>query len=133
MRLGQGNQALQGAEPVDTPVSKKSVRPGGGLWADQTATIEPVPRSLLDAAALMGVDMSVARCETARFGAGVGGDDLLAMIEHTNDPGLATDPNLPPQILRRDGVVRLVKLDVAVAMDLPPRFDKAGKKRVRQR
>ncbi len=55
------------------------------------------------------------------------------MIEDADDAGLAANPDLAAEILRRHRIIRLVELDVAVAMHLAPRLGEARKQRIGQR
>ena len=127
--LGEADQALQRTQAVDAAPGEERLGLGAGERTDQPAALEPIMGAALHAAAFVGVDVRVACGKAAGFRPGVQRDHFLTMIEDAHDPGLAADPHLAAEILRRHRVVSLVELDVTVAVHLAPGLGEAREER----
>ena len=83
--------------------------------------------------AFVGVEVLVGGGEAAGLDAHVGADRLHAVVEQAHQPGVDAQPDLAADVLGRRGVVRLLVLGVAVAVDSAVHLDEAGEDRGGQR
>lgn len=73
--------------------------------------------TLFDQRSFVGVDMLGAGREATGLNPGMNADLLHLLVIDAHNPGLGADPDAPADILRRDRVVGLGELHMAVAVD----------------
>ena len=130
---GQGDQALEHADPFDPSLPEHRLGPPVGLRADEGDLPQKPRRAALHRRDFPGVDVLRLRAEAARLALDVDGDLVHPVVEDPHQPPVPADPDLTSQILRRHGVVCLGHLDVAIAVDRPLGLAERGEPPRRQR
>ena len=123
----QMQETLQRANGLDAAPLQHRDRPRGARRPENPAAAEQVLGAALDGGDLMGMDMVGVGREATGFGAGVDADLLHLEVKDAHEPRLGAYPQLPADKLRGHGIVRLLKLDVAVAVNRALGFGEAGK------
>ena len=117
---GQGKQALNNAMPLDASYGNHRLGPCMGLRTDRTSLTKQVRDALLKAVDLGLMDMIDRRAEAAMLMPGMNRDLLMLVIEDPHGAAVPSGPDLPPEILRRNGVVGPGNLHVPISANLPP-------------
>jgi len=113
----EGKQSLQNAHAFGSALLQKAFRPSAAMGPEKTAAFEEIIGAALDHGTFARVDMRVVRRKAAGFGAHVNGDRFEPLVENADQPRLGPQPHVATDVLRRDGIERMLIGDVAVAMD----------------
>src|SRR5208337_5678359 len=128
----------QAQEALDDPYAfhpaggNRRLGPANALRSDQPHAAQQPARAPLHSADLLRDDMPRVGAETPRLALGITGDQFHPVVEDPHHAGIPPHPDLASEVLRSDRVVRLVDLDVAVAVHRAPAFVEAGEATRRQ-
>jgi hypothetical protein len=128
----------QAQEALDDPYAfypaggNRRLGPANALRSDQPHAAQQPARAPLHSADLLRDNMSAVGAEPPRLALGITRNQFHPVVEDPHHVAIPPHPDLASQVLRSDRVVRLVDLDVAVAVHHAPAFVEAGEATRRQ-